>query len=96
MRFHRLPLVLLFASSVSLTAAQGGSPAEGKSSGGIWHSFVGGLKTVADGAGAVAKTAVGAVGRVFDFSGPKSLLDSASIWFVQPIRSASRKAVRLS
>jgi hypothetical protein len=71
MRFYRLSLVLLFASSVSLTAAQGGSPAEGKSSGGIWHSFVGGLKTVADGAGAVAKTAVGAVGRVFDFSGPK-------------------------
>ena len=71
MRSYRLPLALFFASSISLIAA----PEEGRSvekpSGGVWHSIVGGLKTVTDGAGAVAKTATGAVGKVFDFSSPK-------------------------
>jgi hypothetical protein len=78
MRFYRLPLVVLCASSIFLTASPAESTAEGKSSGGVWHSVVGGLKAVGDGAGAVAKgaeavakTATGAVTKVFDFSGPK-------------------------
>lgn len=67
MRFYRLSLVLLLASSVSLTA----SPVEGKSSGGVWHSVLSGLRTVCHGAGTAAKTASTAVGKVFDFSVPK-------------------------
>ena len=42
-----------------------------KSSGGVWQSVLGGVKTVVGGAGSVAKTASGAVGKVFDFSGSK-------------------------
>jgi hypothetical protein len=71
MRFFRLPLVLLFAFSFSLSASPAHGSEEGKSSGGVWHSMLSGLKTVGEGASAVAKTASGAVGKVFDFSGPK-------------------------
>jgi hypothetical protein len=69
---YRLPLALFFVTSLSLTAAPEGRPQESKSSGGVWHSIVAGLKSTADGAGAVAKTATGAVGRVFDFSSPST------------------------
>lgn len=71
MRFYRLSLVLLFASSVSLTASPVEGPAEGKAPRGVWHSVLNGLQTVGDAASAVAKTASGAFGKVFDFSVPK-------------------------
>jgi hypothetical protein len=70
MRSYQLPLALLFASNLSLAAAPEGDRSAEKPSGGVWHSIVGGLKAVTDGAGAVANTATGAVGKVFDFSTP--------------------------
>jgi hypothetical protein len=69
---YRLPLTLFFASSLPLAAANEGVPPEKKSSWGVWHSIVDGFKSAADGAGAVAKTASGAVGKVFDFSSPST------------------------
>ena len=71
MRFHRLPLALLFASSLSLNAAQDASPTSGKSSWGVWHSIVGGLKTATDGATKVGKKTYGIVGKLFSFSSHK-------------------------
>lgn len=68
---YRLSLAFLAASSISLAAAPETPPASEKSSRGIWNSVLGGLKTAADGAGSVAKTAGGAVAKVFDFSKPK-------------------------
>jgi hypothetical protein len=69
---YRLPLALFIATSLSLTAAPEGTPPAKKSSWGVWHSIVDGVKSTVDGAGAVVKTASGAVGKVFDFSSPSS------------------------
>jgi hypothetical protein len=67
-------LLFLTVAALTLNAAQP-SPAvesvEQKTSEGVWGSALRGLKTVVGGAGAVAKTASGAVGKVFNFSGPE-------------------------
>jgi hypothetical protein len=69
---YRLPLALFFATSLSVAAATEGTPPTKKSSWGVWHSIADGFKSAADGAGAVAKTASGAVAKVFDFSTPSA------------------------
>ena len=71
MRFSRLCLAVFCASALPLSDCLAERTTEGKPPGGVWSSVLGGLKAVGDGAGAVAKTATGAVTKVFDFSGPK-------------------------